>query len=190
VGDTEKPQFEFGSRSFRIIVELNRSISSVLLVLRRIFETHRRRDEDKSGSNHEAIIRADEYFLLCASAKVLRWLDIAVKENLVPDDLKKDFAAIERPLKDARDMREHSEDYNLGKGKFPERFIHEDEISGYKVPADWTFVHKDRYLIGGRVELSELAIAVRKLFKSLQSSDLWFLPWSDLGLDEYGPLPD
>ncbi|TXN81957.1 hypothetical protein FV234_11455 [Methylobacterium sp. WL8] len=176
-----------------LLCGLCENVAHALLAQRRLYNNFVKKEEQRENIGHQqrqgAIIRADENALLTASWKSVRWLKIAMREGVVPASLGDRFFALEANLKDVRDMREHDDQYRLGKGRYRDRHLHRDAESGTAVTADWTFIHHDRYLIGGRLLLSDLSLAVRHLFCDLTTGGFWPLPWEDLGIAESGPLP-
>lgn len=185
-------RYDLYSREMTILRGLCENIAAATLAQRRFFETNQRNKADQETLEREqswnAIARVDENALITASWKSLRFLDLAIKEGIIPAEFADQFNNIRKHLKDVRDMREHDDEYRLGKGRFKARHAHRDEESGAVVTAEWTLIVRDRYLIGGRLPLVDLSRAVRQLFQRLQEGGFWPLPWTDLGLVEHGPL--
>lgn len=182
------------SRQGKVLQGLCENVSRALLAQRRIFETERRRrlgsDDLNLTRSASAIMRADENYLLIASCKCIRYLDIAIRENLLPITIYSRYSLIRAFLEDVRNMREHDDEYRLGRGRNRDRYVHRDEQSEITVSADWTVIEGGRYLIGGRLSLLDLTLANRHLFRDLHAGGFWVLPWDDLGVAEYGALPE
>lgn len=186
-------EYDLNSREATLLLGLCENLARALLAQRRIYETSMRKKKEASdidlSRSAEAIIRYDENMLLTSAWKALRFLDVAAAEGILPKELLEPFVPLRGPLKDVRDMREHEDEYRLGEGRARKRYVHHDAETKVAASADWTVVVGSRHMIGNRLPFSDFWRAIRQLFLALKENEFWILPWEDLGVAEYGPLP-
>jgi len=112
----------------------------------------------------------DEHFFLIAARQVIRWCEFAKKQysELTPAI---DKFCSDRNIIDTRNMREHNDEYLVGKGNKQKNYVSEVKSINFDIPGDQlgtcdassTIVDGDRYLIGGRVDVLQTLKKIEEL---------------------------
>lgn len=108
--------------------------------------------------------RMEEQFFLNATAKAIRWLKELTANNPIPEV--KTFFDNVGDAKSIRDMREHDDEYSLGRGKNREKEMAELKEEGrttLRMSQGVTMFRDRQILIGGRLNVQKTTEAAATL---------------------------
>ena len=132
-------------------------IQAVEFQARRVIATH------AASFDFQAPAKMEEQFLLIATKKARRWLDIATKAGGLADNAKNRidaFLAATATADDLRNFREHDDEYDLGRGRNMDRVntVAEMGEKRFKVGHRINGIYRDNGPVGDISDINGLHI--------------------------------
>lgn len=172
-------QIEFGSIEYRIMVSLQRELVRAYVHFARRNEFGSRTNIDERVSDHSSALRViEDEGLISALGRLRRFNKVAKARGLLDANAGAGLKALDTRIVEVRDMREHYDDYILGKGRRPDEFLRKHKFEdGVEMQSDpmWSIQRGAEEVIGCRLSVNDLAHALNAYRCDVEAAG-WLLP--------------